>query len=151
MQNITRRILPVIAFLGFLTMSRAGAENTFELRETSTHQNKVFIEMTVEDSDRKLYVSDYVLLSTADVLSASPKNSNIGTPMIEIIFTETGQSKLNEATEASIGKPMGILIDGKLVSVPVVRERITGGRVLITGTFSEEEAKHIVAGLGENN
>lgn len=125
MKNITRRTLPEIALLGILTVNQAGAENTFELREASSHQKNGFIEITVEDSNRKLYVSEYVLLDAADVLSASLKNSEIGSPMIEIIFTESGQSKLSEATAALIGKPMAIVIDDKLVSAPIVRERIT--------------------------
>ena len=44
-------------------------------------------------------------------------------------------------------KPLVILVDGKVLSAPIVREKISGGRAVIAGRFTEEEAKHIANGI----
>ena len=49
------------------------------------------------------------------------------------------------ATGAAIGQPMAILLDGEIVSAPVVRERIAGGQLMITGGFSNERAEALKA------
>jgi len=44
-------------------------------------------------------------------------------------------------------KLLAILVDGKVLSAPVIRQEIPGGRARITGSFSREEAERIAVGL----
>jgi preprotein translocase subunit SecD len=46
--------------------------------------------------------------------------------------------------EAEPRNQLALVIDGKVVSVPTVREPISGGKVQIEGRFSKDAASHIV-------
>ena len=61
-------------------------------------------------------------------------------------MTSAGAQKLHAATERNIGKRMAILIDGEVVSAPVVREPIAESAV-INGNITKAKAERIVAGM----
>ena len=102
--------------------------------------------MTAPGSKTPLYISSDVALSNADVQSARVQPGLSG-PQIEITFTKTGTERFAETTEQLIGKPLGIFVDGQLISAPTVMDKIAGGKAVITGNFSEEEAKRIATGI----
>jgi preprotein translocase subunit SecD len=92
------------------------------------------------------YVADEVLLSSADVDSATVVGWGEG-HAVEILLTSAGRERFAEVSAGHIGDHLGILVDGRLVAAPIVRDTIAGGRALINGDFSEEEAERIAAGL----
>ena len=47
----------------------------------------------------------------------------------------------------NIGKILGIMVDGKLLTAPVIRTQITGGKAFIEGKLTLEEAKRIAMGI----
>lgn len=53
---------------------------------------------------------------------------------------------MHEATERNIGKRMAILIDGEVVTAPVVMEALNDSAV-VNGYISREEAERIVTGI----
>jgi protein-export membrane protein SecD len=65
-------------------------------------------------------------------------------PHVELIFNEEGAKLFAQLTKANIGKQVAIFLDGVPISSPVVNEEITGGRAVISGTFTIEEAKTLV-------
>ena len=106
-------------------------------------------EMVVRGGNRKVYVHGEALLTNADIESASlaPAAGGAGAPQIEIVFTKAGEAKFTSATARSVGRPLAILIDGEVISAPVVRETVYGHRAVISGAFSREEAQRIADGL----
>jgi preprotein translocase subunit SecD len=105
--------------------------------------------MAVPGSGRPVYVSDDILLSNADIASARVVSGPNGF-QIEVSFTRVGTERFASATEQNIMKPLAILLDGRLISAPIVREKITGGRAVITGRFTEQEARRIADGIVGN-
>lgn len=73
-------------------------------------------------------------MDNSDIMGVKSGLSHQGFEEIEIVFTEEGKKKFANLTESLIGKKLAILVDGQLVSAPVVREKITGGNVHITGS-----------------
>ena len=67
-------------------------------------------------------------------------------PQIDVEFTSEGADLFEKVTEQSIGKPLAIFLDESLISAPVVREKIAGGRAVISGQFSITDAQNL-AGL----
>lgn len=51
------------------------------------------------------------------------------------------ESLWTDATEKSIGKRLGLIIDNKLVCAPMVKDRIEGGASSLQGNYSKEELK----------
>ncbi len=65
-------------------------------------------------------------------------------PEIFLEFNSEGADLFEQITKRSIGKPLGIFLDGNLLTAPVVREAISGGQAQITGRFTLQEARDIV-------
>ena len=68
-------------------------------------------------------------------------------PSISVEFNEEGGKLFAELTKNNIGKPIGIFLDGELISAPNVNEEITGGQAEISGQFTVDEAKQLVRDL----
>ncbi|MBI2053106.1 MAG: protein translocase subunit SecD, partial [Candidatus Ryanbacteria bacterium] len=62
-------------------------------------------------------------------------------PYIEIFFNDEGGKIFERLTGENIDKRIAIYLDGAPISVPVVRDKISGGRAQITGEFTPEEAR----------
>ena len=140
-------ILTAAAILaGCATTDHRDAAVLLEFRTASESPGPGLTEMTVTGSEHTVYVSDEAVLSNADVKSARVV-ARADVPQIEVVFTETGAERFAELTANNIGKPFAILVDGALISAPEIRQRITGGTALITGSFSDEEAKRIADGI----
>lgn len=79
--------------------------------------------------------------SESDILDARALPSADGAPLLMITLTETAASRLQKLTEAMLGKAMPIVLDGRELTAPVVREAIAGGVLEIPGpgTFPESE------------
>lgn len=68
-------------------------------------------------------------------------------PLVLLQFNDEGAKIFGEITEKNIGKPLAIYIDNILISAPVVKEKIIGGRAQITGKFTFQEAKELARNL----
>ena len=68
-------------------------------------------------------------------------------PEVSLEFNDEGSRLFAEITKANIGNPLAIYLDGAPISIPNVREEITGGKAQITGQFTADEAKTLVSRL----
>lgn len=78
------------------------------------------------------------------LVSFDPQN---GKPQIAIEFTPDGARKFGEITTRNIGKEVWILLDGQILTAPVVQQAILDGHAVISGEYSLEEAKQMVITL----
>jgi len=65
-------------------------------------------------------------------------------PQVAIQFNDEGAKIFEDLTARNVGKIIGVFLDGAPITEPVVNERIAGGNAVITGSFSQEEAKQLV-------
>ena len=101
-----------------------------------------------ENNDIKL--EDKPSLTTKDILEVKKVFSNYNDkPEISIIFTKEGARKFYLLTKENIGKPIAIVIDKRIVSLPTVISEIMGGKVNISGNFSEKEIDKMIEKLKE--
>src|SRR5712691_1571880 len=63
-----------------------------------------------------------------------------GNWQVAIEFNAVGARIFGEVTEQNVGKHLAIILDGSVYSAPRINERIPGGRAVITGQFTVEEA-----------
>jgi len=68
-----------------------------------------------------------------------------GKPQISLNFNGEGAAIFEQLTEKNVGKPIAVFLDNVLVTAPVVQEKISGGKAQITGQFTLDEAKLLVA------
>ncbi len=62
---------------------------------------------------------------------------------VRVILNEAGAKIFGRITKENVGRRLVMLVDGKVVAAPVIKSPITGGEALITGRFTEDEAKKI--------
>lgn len=68
-------------------------------------------------------------------------------PIIVLNFDEEGAKLFEKITTENVGQPLAILLDGEVISSPVIREPIAGGVATITGQFTPTEARDLVRNL----
>lgn len=68
----------------------------------------------------------------------------LGKPQISLEFNADGGDLFEEITARNVGKPLAIFLDDELLEMPVVQEKISGGKAQITGKFTIDEAKVMV-------
>ncbi len=86
-------------------------------------------------------------LTGADLKLATPATDQFSQPAIAIEFTDEGAKKFRDVTAKSVGKPIAIILDGKVISAPNVNESISGGKAQITGHFTLQEMRELVIKL----
>ena len=100
-------------------------------------------EMTVTGSKQKVYLHENVELSEADLAQVSVQKTE-GRVEIVFVLTEAGKTKFAKLTQKNIDKSLGIVVEGKLISAPIIKSAIPGGKAVVTGNFSLDEANRIV-------
>jgi len=103
-------------------------------------------EMFRERDGTALLVKKSVLLTGERINDAQPGfDSRTNEPAVHINLDGIGARKFRDVTRENVGKRMAIILfekgRGEVVTAPVIREEIGGGRVQITGKMSTEEAK----------
>jgi preprotein translocase subunit SecD len=71
----------------------------------------------------------------------------INEPIVQLNFNKEGADLFEQITGENIGKPLAILLDGEIVSAPIINDKISGGTAIITGNFNPEEARLLVRDL----
>lgn len=97
-------------------------------------------------SERPIILKNTVLTGR-DLKSASPGTNSYGEPVVNIEFTSEGSKKFEDVTRRSVGKPLAIVLDGRVISAPNVNEPIAGGRAQISGRFTVNEMRDLVIKL----
>ena len=82
-------------------------------------------------------------LTGEDLKDAREQMDQGKNPVVALEFTDEGGDKFAALTEANIGRHIAIYLDGELLTDPVVNEAITGGRAVITGQRTLDEAKDL--------
>jgi len=70
-----------------------------------------------------------------------------GVPLVGLEFTSEGALLFAKITHDNVGKPLAVILDGSILSAPVIQSEITGGKAQITGNFTPKEAKALVRNL----
>lgn len=66
---------------------------------------------------------------------------------VQLKFDAEGAKKFGQITEQYKGHRFAIVLDGVIQSAPVIRDAIYGGDAVITGSFTEEEARGLASVL----
>ncbi|MBR6013084.1 MAG: protein translocase subunit SecD [Selenomonadaceae bacterium] len=84
------------------------------------------------------------LLTGTDLKDAqAAMNQQNNQCVVNLEFSDEGSKKFADATLKNVGRQIAILLDGEVLTNPVVREPILGGRAEISGQKDLEEAQHL--------
>jgi len=68
-------------------------------------------------------------------------------PVVSLDFDSEGGSLFGDLTEANVGEVMAIILDGVVISDPVIQTAIYGGTAQISGQFTPDEANELARNL----
>jgi preprotein translocase subunit SecD len=95
-----------------------------------------------------IWLSPEAALTNADIARAwaqpGADGFNVG-----FLLTEDGALKMARLTKSHIGEYVAVVLDGRVVTAPEIMDEITGGRAVISGNFTEEEAGAVAKGIME--
>jgi preprotein translocase subunit SecD len=93
-----------------------------------------------------LHISNQAIITGADIQSCTPRSSNNEWDVL-VTLTPQGGKKFHQATQALLGKRLAILVDENFISAPVLYSAIPDGNIVISGNFTEERIKKLVASI----
>ncbi len=97
--------------------------------------------MFVDEDGNTILTGDQVASAKAGIQEKNGQKSYV----VSLTFTEEGTQTFADATAKNIGKRIGIIYDGSLVSYPTVNSAITGGECYIDGMQDYDEAENLAA------
>jgi preprotein translocase subunit SecD len=89
----------------------------------------------------KIAVRKRVEVDGANLTDArAGQNPQTGDWVVNFTFDSIGTRRFADVSTADVGHRFAIVLDGKVISAPVIREPITGGRGQISGNFTAASA-----------
>ena len=94
-----------------------------------------------EDGLEEATVSKRIIISGENLLDAQPKmDTQNNQTVVNFTLDRVGAKRFGKATSTGIGKQLAIVLDGKIISAPVVRDTIASGSGQISGGFTFQSA-----------
>jgi preprotein translocase subunit SecD len=95
-----------------------------------------------EESAAQYVVRKRVYVSGENLVDSQPTYDQ-GRPVVSFRFDSIGGKRFGDVTKDNVGRPLAIVLDGKVISAPQIREPILGGSGIITGSFSVQQANDL--------
>jgi preprotein translocase subunit SecD len=96
------------------------------------------------DEPDTYYILEKRAVVTGDQLvDSQPAFDQNGRPAVNFRFNAAGGAAFGKYTAENVGNPFAIVLDGEVISAPVIQSHIAGGSGIITGNFSPEESTQL--------
>ncbi len=123
------------------------ARMTFRLTDENANPNAAvpppgddFLPME-NQPNQKIAVRRRVEVDGANLTDArAGQNGQTGEWVVNFTFDSIGTRRFADISNKNVGHPFAIVLDDKVISAPVIREAITGGRGQISGHFDARSA-----------
>ena len=124
------------------------SENPAVMELAAKGQPPLGTEYYVERAGRPILVKKQVVLTGDRLTDAQPGFDNqTHEPAVHLTLDSAGARIFKDVTRESVGKRMAILLiekgKGEVITAPVIRTEIAGGRVQISGRMSTVEANDV--------
>ena len=117
------------------------ANLTFRFITNNTEDSFGAEKLKYEDNDEEEVVSKRIILSGDNLLDAQPRmNNETNETVVSFTLDRVGAKRFGKATSTGIGKQLAIVLDGKIISAPVIRDTIASGSGQISGGFTFQSA-----------
>ena len=117
------------------------ANLTFRFVTNNTEDSFGAEKLKYEESSEEAMVSKRIILSGDNLLDAQPRmNNETNETVVSFTLDRVGAKRFGKATSTGIGKQLAIVLDGKIISAPVIRDTIASGSGQISGGFTFQSA-----------
>ena len=117
------------------------ANLTFQFITQNSSESFGTEKLMFEDGSEDAIVSKRIILSGDNLVDAKPSmDTQTNETVVNFSLDRVGAKKFGKATGTGVGKRLAIVLDGKIISAPTVREPIIGGSGQISGDFTFQSA-----------
>ncbi len=95
--------------------------------------------------DRVALAGDHLTSATAEI------DRQTGQPVVSFRFDTTGALEFGRITADNVGRPFAIVLDGQVLTAPVIQQPIMGGSGQISGNFTLEETQNLAVLLNSGS
>ena len=92
------------------------------------------------NGEAQLIVQKQALLSGQNLTDAQQTFENGGQPVVAFKFDNIGAKKFGQVTAQNVGRRFAIVLDGEVITAPVIKDAILGGSGIISGNFTVQSA-----------
>ena len=133
------RIKELLGKTAKLTFHMVDDEDSSSIKSNRASFGKLIVS-DFYDSNIKYLIEQKARVGGENLIDAKasfdPQQGNA----VSFRFDTTGAQKFGKATSDNVGKRFAVLLDGVVITAPVINSPITGGSGIITGNFSSQEA-----------
>ncbi len=117
------------------------ANLTFRFLSNNNQDSFGVEKLQYEDGLNEDLVSKRIILSGDNLLDAQPRmNNQTNETVVSFTLDRVGAKRFGKATSSNIGRQLAIVLDGKIISAPVIRDTIASGSGQISGGFTFQTA-----------
>jgi len=145
-----QRAIDLIGKTARLEFKLVDEENNIDeaLKGTLPTGDEILYEATVDRKTGRKTSIPYLLKKRATLTGDSITDARVqidqmGEPYVSLSFDSRGARAFERITGDNVGKRLAIVLDDKVYSAPVIRDKISGGKAQITGAFSMDDAKDL--------
>ena len=132
-------LLQLIGKTARLTFHKVSGQKT-----TLEHQLDLDQIILPDEGGNNYFILEQVpVVSGESLTNAQPSFDQNNRPAVSFQFNPTAGRKFGDYTKSNIGEPFAIVLDGVVISAPVIQSHIPGGTGIITGSFSVDESNRL--------
>jgi preprotein translocase subunit SecD len=98
---------------------------------------------SVDDQGPSSYVVQRRSILSGENLIDAQGTFSENRPVVSFRFDSIGGRKFADVTAANVGRPFAIVLDGEVISAPVIQTAILGGSGIITGQFTVQQVQDL--------
>jgi len=133
------RIKELLGTTAKLTFHMVDDDDTISLKANRAPFGKIIVS-DFYNSEIKYLVEKKSRVGGENLLDAKPSLDPQEGHAVSFRFDTTGAQKFGKATSENVGKRFAVILDGVVITAPVINSPITGGSGIITGNFTSQEA-----------
>ena len=123
------------------SLLRKTANLTFRFVSNDNNDSFGVEKLKYENNLDEDFVSKRIILSGDNLLDAQPRmDTENNETVVTFSLDRVGAKRFGKATSTGIGKRLAIVLDGKVISAPVIRDTIATGSGQISGGFTFQSA-----------
>ncbi|SFV90244.1 Protein-export membrane protein SecD (TC 3.A.5.1.1) [hydrothermal vent metagenome] len=149
-QEDEQRIRELIARAAHLQLMAVDEDRAARVMTMSPNEAKSYGDVILPDvynEQQKYLLRQIPVLDGSMLTDAKVGFDKNNQPVINFTLNGQGAKIFGDFTAKAVGKRMAVVLDNKVYSAPVIRERIGGGRVQISGSFTINEAHDLAIAL----
>jgi preprotein translocase subunit SecD len=142
-----RELIAKAAHLQMMAVDELRSDRAQNMSEAEAAEYGDVILSDARNPQKKHVLKEVPILDGSMLTDAKVGFDNMNQPVINFSLNSEGAKIFGDFTSKNVGKRLAIVLDNKVYSAPVIRERIGGGSGQISGGFSIDEASDVAIAL----